>query len=327
MRYGTTVGITQSGNLARRLFVLVLVAVCGLSLSLGSAQVRAHDRVVPEARIESTRGMALGTGARASAGSTQAQADNASNLVAGQLYHIESFIGYQPTFKRMGWGASVVDSMTSRIAAGLSARALFGDNKAGDNGGWEIKGSLGIPIVNMLSIGISGRYMRYTISDQRALPERPVVAGSAPDQTFKIKAFSLDTNVTLRPIRGLSISGLAYNLLDTKSPLAPMMVGGSAAFSVGNRGFGFGGDVLVDLNTHKAFDSAKLLVGGGLEFLLEGHIPLRAGYLYDQGRDQHGVTAGVGFVEQRVGVQMSVRQIVVGGSETTLMAALQYFVQ
>ena len=105
------------------------------------------------------------------------------------------------------------------------------------------------------------------------------------------------------------------------------MVGGSAAFSFGNTGFGLGGDVLVDLNTHKSFNAPKLLVGGGLELMAEGVIPLRAGYLYDQGREQHGVTAGIGYVDQRVGIQLSLRQMVVGGNETTLMGGLQYFVQ
>ncbi len=62
-----------------------------------------------------------------------------------------------------------------------------------------------------------------------------------------------------------------------------MMVGGSAAFSIGTTGFGFGGDLLVDLNTHKTFDGAKLLMGGGLEFLAQGvvtaarRLPLRSG--------------------------------------------------
>lgn len=305
-----------------------LVAVLTLCCGLGVVPAFADDRVIPEARIESVRGVALGTGARASAASTQAQADNASNLVLGGMYHLESFLGYQPTFRRIGWGGSVVDSMTSRVAAGASARGVFGDNDAGDNSGWEAKVSLAFPIIDMLSLGVSGRYVHYRMSDPRALPEHPVtIEHPVPDQSYKIKAFTMDASLTLRPIAGLSISGLAYNLIDTKSPLAPMMVGGSAAYSFGRTGFGLGGDILVDLNTHKSFDAAKLLVGGGIEFLAQGVIPLRAGYLYDQGRDQHGVTAGLGYVDQRVGIQFGLRQMVAGGNETTLMGALQYFVQ
>jgi hypothetical protein len=311
---------------SRKLGSLVAaLTVCG---GVGVLSAHADDRVIPEARIESTRGMAMGTGARASAASTQAQADNASNLVLGGMYHMESFLGYQPNFRRIGWGGAVADSMTSKVAAGASARGIFGDNSAGDNSGWEAKVGLGIPILDMLSVGVSGRYMHYRISDPNAIAERPVtMVGQKPDQSFKIKRFTMDASVTLRPIPGLSIAGLAYNLIDTDSPLAPMMVGGSAAFSFGSTGFGLGGDALLDLNRHKAFDGPKLLVGGGLELLAQGLVPLRAGYLYDQGREQHGVTAGIGYVDQRVGIQFSLRQMVSGGNETTLMGALQYFVQ
>jgi hypothetical protein len=151
--------------------------------------------------------------------------------------------------------------------------------------------------------------------------------GQKPDQSFKLKAFTMDASITLRPIPGLSIAALGYNLIHTKSPLAPMMVGGSGAFSFGNTGFGFGGDVLVDLNRAKIYDGVKLTFGGGLEYMAQGVAPLRAGYLYDQGRDQHAITAGLGYVDQRVGIQFSLRQVIAGGNETTLMGALQYFVQ
>ncbi len=304
----------------------VLAAVLTLGSAGSVARVHADERVVPEARIESTRGMALGTGARAGAASTQAQADNPANLVLAGMYHLESFLAYQPQMGAVGWGGAVVDSMTSRLAAGASVRGLFGGNDAGDNKGWEAKIGLGIPIIDMLSIGVSGRYARYTISDPDAIPERPVVMGEKPDQTFRLKAFTMDASIGLRPIPGLSISALGYNLIDTGSPLAPTMVGGSGAFSFGKTGLGIGGDVLVDLNRAKVYDGVKLTAGGGLEFMAQGVAPLRAGYLYDQGRNQHAVTAGVGYIDQRVGVQLSLRQIVAGGSDTTLMGALQYFV-
>lgn len=302
-----------------------LAVAASLSALVPSLRVRADERVIPEARIESTRGMALGTGARAAAASTQAQAENPANLVVGGLYHMETFLGYQPTFKRVGWGAAVVDSMTSRLAAGASARGIFGDNAAGDNGGWEAKLGLAFPFSDMISVGLSGRYMRYTLSDPKAFPEREPEEGEEPDRTYKIKKFTMDASMTLRPIAGLAISALAYNLVDTKSPLAPMMVGGAVSLGVSS-GLSLGGDVLVDLNTHKAFDGAKLVTGGGVEYLAQGVAPLRVGYLYDQGRSQHGITGGIGFVDQRVGVHLSLRQIVAGGKETTLMLALQYFV-
>lgn len=270
--------------------------------------------------------MALGTGARATGAGTHAQADNPANLVVGGLYHIESITSYAPQFKRFGFGASVVDSMTSKLAAGLSVRGLYGDNKAGENSGWEGRLGLGLPIGDMLAVGVSGRYANFTISDPHARAEQPTPEGEREDQTFKLKRFTLDTAISLRLSEGLVISALAYNLVDTDSPLAPMMVGGSLGYSLGPT-LTLGGDVLVDLNRHGAFDGAKLQAGGGLEYLVQGAIPVRFGYLFDQGREQHAITGGIGYVDQRFGAIFGMRQTVSGSKETNLMLSLQYFVQ
>ncbi|MDB4985357.1 MAG: hypothetical protein JWN04_535 [Myxococcaceae bacterium] len=307
---------------------LLLIVTC-LGLCLGPSglwvgHARA-DRVVPPARIESARGIAMGSGARASASSTQAQADNPANLVQSGVYHLEAFSTYDPTFKRFGVGASVVDAITARVAAGASFRMLGGNNDAGANKGYEGRLSLGIPVIEQLSLGVSGRYSNFRLSDTHAVPERVPAEGEAEDRTFRLKHFTMDVAATLRPFPGLAISALAYNLIDTNSPLAPMQVGGSAAFSVG--GFTVGGDVLVDLNKQGLFSGPKLYVGGGLEFLASGTAPLRVGYAYDQGRDQNFVTGGLGFVDQRFGAQFSLRQSVGAQRETSLYLGLQYFVQ
>jgi len=303
--------------------VLAALALCAMVAARAEAQ--SGDRIVPPARIESPRGMALGTGARASAASSQAQADNVANLVLGGVYHVETFVGYDPTFKRVATGGAVVDSMTSRLAAGASTRFLFGSNDAGKNEGWEGRVALAYPIADMLSIGVAGRYANLTIADQRAYPERPVMSGQAPDQKFKVKAFTMDAALTLRPVPGLAIAGLAYNIIDTDSPLAPMMVGGSVAFS--SNGLTLGADVLFDLNKHEQFEGPRPTAGGGLEYLVGGVAPVRVGYAYDRGRAQNFVTAGLGYVDAQFGAQLSLRQRVGGKGETALFFGVQYFVQ
>lgn len=300
---------------------LLAVTLLG-TLLVGTARA---DRVVPPARIESARGMALGSGARASAATSQAQAENPANLVLGGVYQLESFVGYDPTFKRFGLGASITDSMTARLAAGFSVRTLLGDGSSGENSGFDGRLGLAIPIGEILSIGVAGRYANFKLSDQRAVPERPVEEDDErPDQTFKLKGFTLDTALTLRLVPGLAISALAYNLVDKHSPLAPMMVGGSLAFS--SSGLTLGGDVLVDLDKAKVFGSPKLFMGTGVEYLAGGISPLRIGYAYDQGRAGHYVTGGVGYVDARFGVQLGLRQRVSGASETNLLLSIQYYV-
>ena len=268
--------------------------------------------------------MALGTGAIASAAASHAQADNPANLPFSRQYQIESFLLYDQTFGRFGIGGSVTDAVTSRLAAGFSARTLLGSNDAGKNKGWEGRVGLGFPIIEQLSIGLAARYANFTLADPRALPERPPAENEAPDQKYKLKGFTMDAALTLRPVPGLSISGLAYNIIDKKSPLAPLMVGGSIAF--GSAGLTLGADVLIDLNRHAYFDGGKLLAGGGIEYLAGGALPLRFGYRFDQGREQHAISGGLGYVEERFGALFSLRQTVSGRHETTLFFAAQFFV-
>jgi len=281
--------------------------------------------VVREARIESARGVALGTGMRANALATHAQADNTANLPFGGLYHLESFFGYQPSLKRIGAGGSVVDSMTNRLAMGLSARGLFGDNDSGDNSGWEGRLGLGLPLADIISIGVAGRYANFTVSDPKARPEHNATETAPADRTYKLKAFTMDASVSIRPIEGLSIAGLGYNLIDTGSPLAPLLAGGGLAF--GKNGFSMGGEVLVDVNTHKLFSGPKLQMGGGLEYLAQGAAPFRVGYMYDQGRNQHSITGGLGYIDRNFGAQLSLRQVVSDPKDTTLFSVVQYFIQ
>lgn len=274
--------------------------------------------------------MALGTGGRAGSASTQAQADNPANLPVGHLAHVETLFVYQPQLDAMSSGASVVDGMTSGyFALGFSTRWLFG----GKNSGWEGKLGLGVPIGQMISLGVSGRFSNFTVYDKKARAENyddpPPLPGQDPDpedHRYKLhKVFTMDAALTIRPFEGFTISGLAYNVINTKSPLAPMLVGGSVSF--GKDAISLGGDVLVDLNMHKQFSGVKLQIGGGIEYLTGGVAPLRAGYLYDQGRQQHAITFGIGYLTKQFSAQISLRQYVAGAKDTTLFSAIQYFVQ
>lgn len=307
---------------------LTLLTPLALLLALALSTTARADRYVQQSRTESARGVALGSGARATAFSTQAQADNPANLVVGNLYQIESFLAYDPTFKRFGWGGTVVDSMTSRLAAGFSLRTLFGDNRSGENSGYDGRISLAFPIVPQLSVGVAGRYANMKVADTKAYPENIAMLGMegwVPDRQFRLKGFTMDAAVTLRPVPGLAISGLAYNMVDRDSPLAPLMVGGSAGFSTGS--LTIGGDVLFDLNKNDLFDGTKMLVGGGIEYMVGGLVPLRAGYQYDAARAQNAISGGLGFVDPRFALQASFRQTVSHGNETSLFFAAQYFVK
>ena len=284
------------------------VAIASLLVFCSAAS--AQDTPAPE-ELDSTRGLAMGTGARASSVSTSALAYNPAGMPTGRLYHLEGFAGYVPDAGRWEVGGSIVDSMTNKLAAGLSFRGLLGNGEEGYSG-MDGRVGIGLPLSDAFSVGLAGRYLSLTRDGQ--IPE-----GESDELADGV---TLDASVLVTPTTGLRLVAFGYNLIDLHSPYAPLTVGGGAAFS--GETFTLGADVLVDLTT---YDVAEWTLGGGAEYLAGGQVPIRLGYTYDHGRHVHTVTGGVGYVDQKVGVDLSLAQDVRGDSDTRLLATLRYFVQ
>lgn len=291
--------------LATVAFALALTALPALT----SAQVRdAADTT------EAARGLAMGSGVRASAAGTSALAYNPANLSLARIYHIETGVAYDPGAGRFGLIAALVDSTTDAVAAGLSFRALLGDGDGG-YGGYDGRVSLGMSLGESVSLGLSGRYLEYSRTGQ--LP-----VGVTSDRVAR--GFTLDAALRISPAPGFHLAGLGLNLIDLESGLAPVQAGGSASYTVGGV-FTIGADILANLS--KGVDGAPLLVGAGFEWLTGGRVPLRAGYFYDELRATHVFTAGLGYVDQSVGIDLALRQDIVGQNDTLMMASFRYFVR
>ncbi len=267
-----------------------------------------------EDTYETSRGLALGTGGRAGAMGTSAVAYNPANLGLARLYHVETFASYIPGQGAWTLGGAVADSVSNKVAAGMSFRGVYGDGNRNYRG-YDGRLALGMALSDAIALGMSGRFVRLRSRQRNDAGER---VGSS------VKAFTLDAALRVTPVEGLHIAALGYNLLKTGSPLAPTLLGGSASYTL-NGMFTVAADVLVDLTT---FDQAELLVGGGVEFLAGGQVPIRAGYRRDQGRDIHQLTLGLGYVDQRVGVDLGLRQNIASETkETALVLSFRYHVQ
>ncbi len=204
----------------------------------------------------------------------------------------------------------MTDSVTNKLAAGVSFRAVLGgrDSEAGFDG----RLALGLPLSNAVSLGVSGRYLSLHPGSQSATTPPP-----------SVKGFTLDAALRITPAPGLDLAFLADNLVDLHSPLTPVRVGGSASYAFSNSLL-LGADCLVDLST---FSSAKILVGGGIEYLAGGSFPLRLGYSWDQGRNIHTLGGSIGYVDQQVGLDLGLRQDVAGAHATEIGLGLRYHVQ
>ena len=263
-----------------------------------------------EDTYESTRSMAMGSGARASALGTAAITHNPANLSLGQLYHIEAFAFFSAMQNYWAFGSAVADSITNRLAAGMSFRGIIGNGNR-DYSGYDGRLSFGLPIVSQIALGVSGRFMQVKASD-------------AQSGRSTLTAFTMDAALRVTPITGLNIALLGYNFIPTDSSLAPIQLGGSLGYSYENV-FSIGGDFLVDLTT---YDELSYIFGGGVEYFAGNMVPIRVGYRGDSGRELHQFTASVGYVSQQFSVDFALRQDVQPGTkETELQLAIRYHVQ
>jgi len=270
----------------------------------------AIDEALASEDASTTRGLALGTGVRASALSTAAHAYNPANLPVGRLYHVEGSVAYVPSVERWGLEAAVVDSASNRLAGGLSFRGILGNGSEGYSG-YDTRLSLGFPASDAVGLGVAGRYLNLSRDSDGEQDGQELAEG-----------FTFDAAFRLTPTEGIHIAGLGYNLIDVHSALAPRRVGGSAAIAVGDTII-VGADLLFDLTT---YDDPEMTVGGGVELLAGEQIPLRAGYVHDAGRGVHRVSGGLGYIDQLMGLELAMTQEVSGGNATTVVASLRYFV-
>ena len=275
------------------------------------------DQVATEDTLDTTYGLAMGSGVRAGAIGVSALAYNASNMAAVPVYQIEAFSQLIPGSKSNGgtyWtiGSSVSDSTTSKkIALGTSFRGVF----AGEGRrykGWDWRSSIGIQAIPQLGIGVSFRWAQLrsdTVEGQRIGPS--------------FDGITIDASMTISPLPWLRLSGLGYNLIKTYSALAPQMAGGSLALTP-IESVTIGGDVLVDFTT---FEKNKIIAGGGLSYIAAEMVPLRFGYRRDSGRHLNQITAGAGFNKGKIGAEFALRQDVGGRKETYLLFMFRYLVE
>lgn len=291
---------------ARNNVRLLAVVACLFVSSSAAAQ------SFPET-METPRGLAMGSGARASAVSTSALAYNPANLALARVYHVEATTGYSPTYDSLALGSSVVDSVTSRLAMGMNIRGLVGVADGG-YGGFDGRVTLAMNIVEALGIGISARYVRLEYKGTPPPGQRDAF----------LNAFTMDASLRLTFTEGFHLAVLAQNLVPTHNAYAPLMFGGSLSYTIAEA-FTISADGLADLSPRTA--GTPFTVGGGVEYLAGGVVPIRAGYYFDDSRTAHVVSGGLGYVDQHLGVDLAFRQQIEPSAATTLLLGVRYFVR
>ena len=96
------------------------------------------------------------------------------------------------------------------------------------------------------------------------------------------------------------------------------------AAGFGTDDFSLEGDWLFDFTT---FDETKSRAGLGGELLLANHYPIRLGYKYDQGLDNHALSFGLGYLAREFSADFSLRRAVAGEKYTAIFFGLKYHLE
>jgi opacity protein-like surface antigen len=267
--------------------------------------------------IETTRPMALAGGSRAQCPSNAALYLNPAGLSLARVYHVETLYSYVPTSNGHVVGASVVDSVTSTLAMGLSFNYITWDPDHEDRSEYDVRLAAAYAIGSYFALGLTLKYL-YAEMEGRG-PLGPNVMERNGDDPLNTVTVDVGAIITIRNMLNIGVVG--YNLTSTGSSSAPISLG--TALSLQLRNFAIVADVLLDFTTR---EDLSIRVMGGAEYFLANHYPIRLGYRYDDGRGSHAISGGFGYVSQSWGIEISLRQDVSAEDlETVLGLTLRYF--
>lgn len=212
------------------------------------------------------------------------------------------------------YGGSVVDSISSPVAAGVSY--LHADRGLHTGNIWHAL--LAGPIAKDLYLGVTGKYLDLTVE------QPPVTITSFPTSVFRSSdAVTVDAGLFWQVADYLSIGAAGYNLVSiANEAIAPM--GAGAGIGIGNDRF-----FQLTADWRGDFDRAGKTTNryaAGLEVLLGQLVPLRAGWTRDETLDASWWSIGAGLVT-RTGIALDVgyRQSLDDANSRTIAATLRTF--
>ncbi len=318
-----------------------LVAIVAL-VCLGGAR-----RADAQADYVGTRALGMGEALRANAAGAAGPLLNPAGMSLSRGYVIEAAYGFR--VEDLGHHAfvSIVDSVTSRVAAGLFYEYIHSNSKLGFNwaGGRVNEAkltreghaaglSLSMALGERFLLGATIKYLHFDTTGP--LPEGTVPAKISLDSVNGV-TFDVGLLVKLHP--KFNMAAIGYNLWDHGSRESPASLGLAASFMpIPSLSINF--DAVTNFTGYKtpvydpsnpaivkSYDfRATARLGPGLEWLIAQKVPLRVGFVYDTGLRGAYVTAGTGYFSRSWAIDLGYRAKVSGGIENFLMVGLRVFI-
>jgi hypothetical protein len=267
---------------------------CALAFLLCAGAALADNRVqdpgAPWATtVDLPRASAMGGAHAAIASGNDALVVNPAGLAQGRKYHLEVDGFYDSRFPAQAVLVSLADSTSGPVASGLLWSRWASGQPSGRGEGWSLGLGYSGPVGQGLYLGGETKFLRYHTPDG-------LVQKWAQDLGFLSK-------------RGnFSWAAVLQNISIDKIPLFPLTAVGAVAW--GN-----------DSDWHLAFDykadlsdtsNVKSRAAMGAEVLMGEAMALRGGVTWDPGARQWWLSAGVGLLTEKGGLQVVWRRRVEG---------------
>ena len=261
----------------------------------------ASSVAIPATAQEFSQGVrsgGMGEAFTAVATGTSALFHNPAGAARASMYALDA--GYEYTPDGNALSASIVDSKTNpSIAAGVGYGYYFG---RGDNDvrGHDIRLGLALPVMpDRISVGVGGRWL--IIKDTEDVLDD--AGDPVPTDVELMNGPTIDAGIMFRATNQLHFGVAGKNLIEQCKKagcetIAPTIITGGLSFGL-EMGLLLSGDIGVDISTSE--DPAPD-AGAGVEYLIGGSVPIRAGYQYRGGLVQHLLTFGAGWRSTAAGV-------------------------
>lgn len=306
------------------------VSAAALAL-LAPAAAWADPSVLPSQVIynygenEEARSAALGGAARAIGNATSALFLNPADMVETRVYHIQAIAQVTPETGRQVYGGAIVDSVTGRLAGGVSVLGGFMDKDGLNRSSLDVRIGLAYPVSDKLFFGVTGRYAKVTQAGYGPFGHDPISGGlvdPAGGRFAFVNAITFDAGLTIKATDNLYVSAVGSNLTYPNNSLVPTFVGGGIGYASGD--FSLEADGLADLTSYTK-TTGRFMAGG--ELLAGDHFPIRAGYRFDQGAKMHWASAGLGYIANEFSVEASVRRTLGSPGATMMVFSIAYFLE
>lgn len=305
--------LAVDGDRPRILFMQVLrFVVAAVVVSSWAQTARAGG---PLSDYLGPREVGVGESLRAEATGARAITLNPAGLALTHQLVFEGSYGFRPADDASSLAVSACDS-TNALPGCYYYRYFTASPTVGgmdfSRRAHEFGIALSRAISQQIAVGITSKYFDYN-SDMLGEEDS---SGFAVDAGLEFEA---------SPAFKLGLAG--YNLVAAESAQYPRGVGtGIALRPFESLGISF--DAVWNLDAPDGQGSGRY--GGGLEYFyraadkLSGY-PLRAGAVYDRATESAYVTAGLGFTNPKLALDIGARKQIDGGDELMVLAGLRFF--